>query len=91
MQIEVEIWSDNHSKDELFGTKPNQPHRICKALTIGGDLIEATFQAVRSILLPDNPDERINVVGSGKDPLGRSVLRMRIAESEFVCAAKAIL
>lgn len=91
MQIEVEIWSDNHGKDETFGTKPNEPHKVCLVVVNGDDLIEAVLRAVRSVLLSSTPCEKIHVIGGGNDVLGREVLRMRIAESEFVCAAKVVL
>lgn len=91
MKIEVEIWSDNHGKDETFGTKPNEPHKICWTLAIGDNVIDATLQAVRTILLPKNPDLPIHVIGSGKDAWGHAVLRIKIAESEFVCGAKIVL
>ena len=90
MKVKVEIWCDNHGKDETFGTKPNEPHFITEKVENGDDVFKTVIIVIRRTLkLKDN--EPIHIQGYGEDGRGNLVVRMKIAESEFVCSAKVVM
>ena len=91
MTINLKIWSDNHGKDETFGTKPNEPHTVMEdviQVKNGSDLLNALLQWFRKTLAIDPKEEiRIMARNSYAPSQGIEQVRLWVAENEYVCQA----
>lgn len=91
MTINLKIWSDNHGKDETFGTKPNESH-IVKEDVIqvgnGSNLLNVLLQWFRKTLAISPKEEiRIMARNSYAPAQGIEEVRLWVAENEYVCQA----
>ncbi len=91
MTVILRIWSDNHDKDEMFGTKPNKPNLVKSeeiSIEKGVDLLNVLIQWFRKTLAIDPKEEiRIMARNSYRPSQGIEEVRLWVAENEYVCQA----
>ena len=92
MKVHIQVWSDNHGKDETFGTKPNQPHSIYKEnveVVDGANLLGMVIDSLRRNLMKKSPNELITILARNDfgDLNGLEEVRLEIANQIFVCRA----
>lgn len=89
MNVQIQVWSDNHGHDETFGTKPNKPHYIYDetiALPGSSNLLAVIVSGLRHTILARSPEEPIYLMGKNSYS-GLEEVRVRIANSEYCCRA----
>ena len=92
MKVHIQVWSDNHGKDETFGTKPNQPRSIYKEIVeieYGANLLGVVIDSLRKNLMKKSPNEPITILARNDfgEQSGLEEVRLEIANQIFVCQA----
>jgi hypothetical protein len=89
MNVLIQVWSDNHDHDEIFGTKPNEPHYIYnQTLNVpdNTNLFAVIIASLKETILTQTPTEPIYVMWENSYSNLEEV-RIRIANSEYLCRA----
>lgn len=88
MNVQIQVWSDNHGHDETFGTKPNEPHYVYNktvCVKSGDNLLAVIAESIRNTIIR-NQSEPIYVMWENNYS-GLEEVRVRIANSEYCCRA----
>ena len=89
-KVTIQVWSDNHGHDEMFGTTPNKPHYLyddtVEVDDSVNDLEVAIQDNIRKKLMKDCEDLPIRVIAKNSFSQCKDIaeIRLRIANSEYV-------